>query len=135
MTKVLFVEDELILVETLPAVLQERYSELQVVGFTDLDAAVARLKQEEFDVVLLDISMPPTDTMNYDEVEYGRLTGIAVARTFKESRPNTPIVALTVVSDPALQRRILDAGVDYIINKPAEVDEIAQLLLKVAGSR
>ena len=130
MYRVLFLEDEPHLVDTLPAVLEDRYSELQVVGLTDIAEALTRLTEEEFDVVLLDISMPPTETMDFDQVEYGRLTGIAVVQSIKEIKPDIPVIALTVVSERIVQHQMRSAGIDHIINKPAEIDEIAQSLLR-----
>lgn len=131
MCRILFLEDEPHLVETLPSVLESSYANLHLIGFTDIDEALARLAEEEFDGVLLDISMPPTENMNVDETEYGRLTGIVVVESIERFKPDVPIVALTVVSDPTMQRKMRDAGIDEIINKPAEIDEIAQVLLRV----
>jgi DNA-binding NarL/FixJ family response regulator len=65
-----------------------------------------------------------------DSVEYGRLTGIEVARRMKSHSPNVSIIALTVVSDPGYQRQMRNAGIDQIINKPAELDEIARTILE-----
>jgi CheY-like chemotaxis protein len=134
MPRVLFIEDEPRLVKTLPAVLEDRYKDLQVVGMTDIIEAMNRLKEEEFDVVLLDISMPPTEDMDSGEVEHGRLTGIAVAQSIKKIEPDISIVALTVVSDRAMKSKMLEADIQTIINKPAEIDEIAQALLKSGPS-
>ena len=132
MPRVLLLEDEPFLVETLPAVLEDKYGELQVVGLTSIIEALVRLTEEEFDAVLLDISMPPTEDMDFDEIEYGRLTGITVAQRIKKIKPDIPIVALTVVSDPTMQHKMRSAGIGDIINKPAEIDVIAQTLLRVA---
>lgn len=134
MPRILFIEDEPRLVKTLPRVLEDKQKDLKVVGMTDIVAAINRLKQEKFDVVLLDISMPPTEDMDNGEVEHGRLTGIAVARNIKEIDSEIPIIALTVVSDLTPQRKMREAGIEHIINKPAEPDHIAQVLLKSGRS-
>lgn len=131
MPRVLFLEDEPHLVETLPAILEDIDNRWQVIGFTDINNALDHLRKEAFDAVLLDISMPPTETMDSVEVEHGRLTGIAVAKSIKEIKPEIPIVALTVISDLPLKDKMKDVGIAYTINKPAEIDEIAQTLLRV----
>lgn len=131
MTKVLFLEDEKSLANTLPAVLRDIEDSLDVISFTDIDEALTRLKKEVFDAVLLDISMPPTNTMDSEEIEHGWLTGIAVTRDIKAIRQDIPIIALTGRSDPVLQEKMRQAGIDRIINKPSEPDNIAQVLLKV----
>lgn len=130
MLRVLLIEDEPLLIETLPAVLKDKYSELQVQGMTSIPQALAKLKEKEFDVILLDIAMPPTEDMDPDSIEYGRLTGIEVARRIKEVKPGMPIVALTVVSDPSYQGRMRAVGIEFVINKPVDVDAIAQVLLR-----
>ena len=134
MLRVLLIEDEPLLIETLPAVLKEKYSELHVQGLTSISEALARVKEEGFDVVLLDISMPPSEDMDLDSIEYGRLTGIEVARRIRRVKPDVPIVALTVVSDASYQRRMRDVGIKHIINKPADIDTIAQVLLGATKS-
>jgi CheY-like chemotaxis protein len=128
MPRVLFLEDEPRLVRTLPAVLEDKDNTLQVVGLRDIAEALTRLREEEFDIVLLDISMPPTEDMDFDKVEHGRLTGIAVAQSIKNVKPDMPIIALTVVSKRAMQRKMQDAGIVAVINKPAEIDAIIQIL-------
>jgi CheY-like chemotaxis protein len=134
MPRVLYIEDEPYLVKTLPAVLENRDKTLQIVRFTDIVQALERLREEEFDLVLLDISMPPTEDMDFDQVEQGRLTGIAVAQRIKEMKPDMPIAALTVVSDLAMQRKMRDVGIGEIINKPAEIDAIVQVILRNSSS-
>lgn len=131
MAKILFLEDEPNLVETLPAVLMENHKKLEVTGTTSITDAFTRLASEEFDAVLLDISMPPTDDMDENSVEYGRLTGVEVARRIKQQRPDLPIVSLTVVRNLDMQRKLRDAGILEIINKPAEIETIVQVLLRV----
>jgi CheY-like chemotaxis protein len=133
MPRVLFLEDEPYLVDTLPTVLENKYRDwqLEVVGLASITQALARLADEEFDAVLLDISMPPTEDMDFDAVEYGRLTGVAVAKRIKEVKPDLPIVALTVVSDESMKQKMLKAGIETIINKPADIDLIAQTLFRV----
>ncbi len=112
----------------------DKYGKWQIVGTTDISEALTRVAHEEFDVVLLDISMPPTEGMDLDEIEYGRYTGIEVARRIKRLKPDLPIVALTVVTETSLQQRIREAGVKEILNKPTEFDSIAQMLLRAVQS-
>ncbi len=137
MPRVLFLEDEPNLADSLPEVLMDKmdkYGKWQIVGTTDISEALTRVAHEEFDVVLLDISMPPTEGMDLDEIEYGRYTGIEVARRIKRLKPDLPIVALTVVTETSLQQRIREAGVKEILNKPTEFDSIAQMLLRAVQS-
>lgn len=129
MYKILFLEDELDLVEDLPVLLRE--SKLEVIGTASIPKALNLVANEKFDAVLLDIQMPPMEDMNAEAVGYGRETGIEVARRIKVIEPAVPIVALTVVTDSRIHAKMQEAGIIKIISKPSEVEQIAQTLLRV----
>jgi CheY-like chemotaxis protein len=131
MIKILYLEDEPELVETLPVVLQSRKADLEIQGFGEVKKALDALQTQAYDGVMLDISMPPDEDMDLEIVEYGRLTGIEVARRIKDKYPHLPIVALTVVSDPGMKTLMFEAGISVIINKPAEIDSVLQAILRV----
>lgn len=135
MAKILFLEDEPALVETLPSVIGNKYNSLQIIGTTSVSDALDKVVNEEFDAILLDISMPPTADMDLNGVEHGRLTGIEVANRIKRLKPNMPIVALTVVTELRILSKMRDAGIVEVINKPAEIDAIVQMLNRVIRPR
>ena len=107
MARVLFLEDEDILVENIPILMKE--AGLHVVGTTSIEEALALLKEEEFDAVLLDIMMTPTGDMDEEAVDYGRETGVEVARQMSQIKPETPIVGFTVVTEDL--SRLVEQGV------------------------
>jgi CheY-like chemotaxis protein len=132
MTRVLFLEDEEDLVLYLPRVLKE---DLEIVGTTSIDEALRRFAEEDFDAVLLDIVMPPADDMDAEQLNYGRVTGVEIARRMKDIKPNVPIVAFTVVTDPEIRAEMWKAGIDQIISKPSEPDQIAYGLWRVIRAK
>ena len=133
MLRVLFLEDEPDLAEYLPIVLANRG--LEVIGTTSIDKTLELFEKEDFDAVLLDIMMSPTPDMDAEKLDYGRRTGIEVARRMKAAKPDVPIVAFTVVTDPKVRQEMRKAGiVVMIISKPDEPARIAQELLRIIGN-
>ena len=102
MHRVLYLEDEKSLVEDLPTLLREK--ELEVVGTTSVSKALTWISEQHFDAVLLDIQMPP-ENIDPESVDFGRETGVDVARRIKNIKPEIPIVAFTVVRDTQILRR------------------------------
>jgi signal transduction histidine kinase/CheY-like chemotaxis protein len=81
------------------------------------EEALRLLKQQKFDLVLLDIQMPGID-------------GLEVARHFRaaERPPRTPIVALTAHTTHEMREKCLAAGFDSILAKPVSQASLAAVL-------
>lgn len=128
MYRVLFLDDERSLVQALPRLLKSKG--LYMIGTTSITEAIELFAKEKFDAVLLDVMMPPAEDMDAEALDYGRETGIEVARRMQTQKPAVPIVALTVVRDREMQARMREAGIVEIINKPAETEQIVETLLR-----
>jgi len=128
--RVLFIEDEEELVRDLPPILESKGFEVTVT--TDVAEALKIFAELDFDVVLIDIAMPPASDMNAKALGYGRETGIEVARRLRDMRPDIPIVALTVIRDEQIVSRMRKAGIRYILHKPQELQCIVETLEKAA---
>jgi CheY-like chemotaxis protein len=131
--RVLYLEDEEDTLEVLPLYLREEG--IEIIGTLSIEDALQWVSEQSFDAVLLDIMMPPTENMDDESLDYGRLTGIEVARRVKAIKPGLPIVAFTVLTDREIRKQIRDAGVIAIISKPCEPDVIADTLLRVIRNR
>jgi CheY-like chemotaxis protein len=129
MHRILFLEDEGDLVQYLPRLLKER--DLEVVATSSIPEALKKFEKEHFDAVLLDIMMPPSEDMDAEALDFGRKTGIEVTQRMKKIKPNVPIVAFTVLTDPEIQAQMRKAGVTKICNKPSEVEQINDALRQV----
>jgi DNA-binding response OmpR family regulator len=80
-----------------------------------LDAAVARLLQQKFDVVLLDLSLPDSQ-------------GLHTVREIERAAPQTPVVVLTGLDDEAVALEAVRAGAqDYLVKS----DVAGHLLARV----
>jgi two-component system response regulator MprA len=109
MTKLLVVDDD-------PALSRTLRRALAVEGYAvdcaaDGVEALDRLGGEEYDAVVLDVSMP-------------RLDGLAVCRRLRERRDRTPVLMLTARDDVRDRVSGLDAGADDYLAKPFALDEL-----------
>jgi DNA-binding NarL/FixJ family response regulator len=79
----------------------ERADEIELVATrNDLDSLAAAIEEEEPDVVLTDIRMPPT---NSDE-------GIRLANELRSSKPDVGVVILSQHSDPVYAMALFESG-------------------------
>jgi two-component system sensor histidine kinase/response regulator len=89
-------------------------------------AALQALKDNQFDLVLMDVQMP-----NMDGFE-------ATARIRREERENgqhMPIVAMTAHALKGDEERCLAAGMDAYVSKPIRIGELLATIEKVTGQR
>ncbi|HOW56571.1 MAG TPA: sigma-54 dependent transcriptional regulator, partial [Smithellaceae bacterium] len=104
--KILIVDDEQVALTSIQRLLKRRG--LRNVEICDNGSeAITRLKNEEFDVVLLDILMPDTD-------------GLKVLESVKPYCPQTEFIVLTAIHDIAMTVKTLRLGAyDYLV-KPVD---------------
>lgn len=106
--KILVVDDEKEINETLSEVLTNRGH--QMFSAFDGDEAIKILKENNIDLVLLDMRMPKVD-------------GIEVIKAIKQHSPKTRIMVITGYADTFLQRA-KELGVDGFFVKPVRLDAI-----------
>jgi len=103
---------------------------LQKLGMTTLQAndgraAVALHERERADVILMDMHMPELDGLEATRAIR------AIERAHGSRR--TPIAALTANVLPEDRRRCLEAGMDDVLVKPFDSQQLAELLHRLAG--
>ena len=121
--KILIIEDEKLLADSLKALLQSK-------GFTadavyDGEEGAAYAETGMYDLLILDVLLPGLD-------------GYQVVRRVRRERCTVPVLMLTAKS--ALEDRIegLDAGADYYLTKPFDTRELlacVNALLRRQGSQ
>ncbi|HCO62492.1 MAG TPA: DNA-binding response regulator [Clostridiales bacterium] len=121
--RILVIEDEVLLADSLRSLLERRGFDVEVVydGETGADYALLGV----YDLLILDVMMPG-------------LNGYQVARQVRANRCGTPILMLTARS--GLEDRIegLNAGADYYLTKPFDSRELLaciNALLRRQGSQ
>ena len=125
--RVLIAEDAYLTREGTRRLLAER-DEVEVVGTAgDLDSVLAEARRLEPDVVLMDVKMPPTHTME----------GIEAAHTIKGERPSTGIVMLTQHDDEEYVWALLEEGVagyGYLHKiRVGDLDQLVRAMREVAS--
>jgi CheY-like chemotaxis protein len=86
--------------------------------------AVDLIEKAPFDIVLMDVKMPVMDGLE------------ATSRIRRSNNPRvrtTRIVALTAYAMPEDRQRIMAAGMNDVVTKPIEVEELADVLRRVLG--
>lgn len=121
--KILVIEDEKMLADSLKAMLERRGFEVEVAYDGETGEEYAELGI--YDLLILDVMMPKMD-------------GYQVARQVRAKRCGTPILMLTAKS--SLEDRIegLNAGADYYLTKPFDTRELMaciNALLRRQGSQ
>ncbi len=87
-------------------------------GFTVQEAtdgleAIAALQLDTFDAIVLDLSMP-------------RVDGVSALDTFKIMRngAGVPVITVTALDDPAIEKRALEAGAAVFMRKPVTPQQV-----------
>ena len=108
--------DHLLVVDDDPELLRFLLDDLQAeglrcTGVLNGQEALMRLRQERFDLVVLDWGLPDFD-------------GVEICRRLRRTGDTTPVLMLT--AHDALEERVkaLDAGADDFLTKPFELEEL-----------
>jgi len=113
--RVLIVDDETDFLETIVNRLLKR--KIDATGVPCGEAALALIKEKNFDVVLLDIKMP------------GGMDGIEILREIKKIQPSTEVILLTGHASIETSIEGMQLGAfDYLI-KPVKFAELLEKLI------
>ena len=107
--KILIIEDEQLLADSIAEVLRRKGFEAEAVYDGETGAEYAELGV--YDLLILDVMMPGLD-------------GYTVARQVRARHLGTPILMLTARSEVADKVEGLDCGADYYLTKPFEPKEL-----------
>ena len=128
--RVLFIEDERFFLEQL----QMALTDYEITPAYSAVKGMELIQDGDFDAVLLDIMMSPSEDMDPEFVDYGRSTGVEICRRIKNLKPELPVIALTVVRDPGILDRIREAGASRVLNKPASSSAVSECLSEVLSA-
>jgi signal transduction histidine kinase/ActR/RegA family two-component response regulator len=128
--KILLVDDNAVNLMVARLMLKKCFPKSDVVEASSGAAALMHLRQTPFDVVLLDMVMPEID-------------GLEVVRTLRHDFDlpvrQMPVLALTASSNPVDRDKCLAAGMNDVINKPIDqqqlVDKMSALLVLTSQGR
>lgn len=107
--KILVVEDEKLLAESIRTLLQEKGFEADAVY--DGEAGVDYAESGVYDLIILDVMMP-------------KMNGYQVAKKLRSTHLSTPILMLTAKSELLDRVKGLNSGADYYLTKPFDAREL-----------
>lgn len=117
--RVLLLDDEPIVGERLSPALEKLG--FQVEAFTESRAAVQRLIEQRFDVLVTDLKMKKPD-------------GFEVMDFVKEHSPSTQVVIITGFATVDTARETLKGGAADFIAKPFKIRELCDLIVKLTST-
>src|SRR5512132_1571297 len=116
--RVVYADDSFLMRQALEAVLERLDGVEAVAGCVDGDALLAAVEEQQADVVVTDMRMPPS----------GETEGIRIAHRLRERHPSVGLVVLTQYADPRYGLALLEAGTEgrgYLlkerVNDPREL--------------
>ncbi len=114
---ILVVEDERVNAMVISAMLQKLGQTVTLA--TDGKAAIAKVGEQHFDCIFMDIQMPEMDGIETTKI---------IRNDLSNSCHNTPIIALTAHAMKGDRERFLEAGMNDYLTKPIELSELTELL-------
>jgi CheY-like chemotaxis protein len=120
LNRVLIVDDSSTVRSVVRKVLQASAFRLEAEEAADGGSAIARAKQQKFDIVFLDCQMPGID-------------GFATLAELKLSQPQAKVVMITGMRDIRIEDRARAEGASDFLYKPFFAKDIDALLAKMMG--
>ena len=114
-TSILILDDEPIVSKRLAPSLEKKGYEVE--AFTTSAAALARVRERRFDIVVTDLKMEGVDGMQF-------LTEV------KEKYPDTEVIVITGFATMATAKESFNKGVFDFLAKPFKLGEIADVIAK-----
>ncbi len=117
--KIFVVDDHQLVIDGITSMLMNE-PEFEISGTANKpEDVLTMLEKKQVDVLLTDIQMPG-------------LTGVELTRQMRKKHPNVYILALSMFSDMAVIRQMLDSGISGYILKNTGKRELIEALKKVA---
>jgi len=109
LTRVLILEDDLLLGETLVDLLED--SNIEATHSTNGQMALDTIYKQKFDLYLLDINVPLID-------------GVTLLKELRDANDDTPTIFLTSHKEKEMMQNSFESGADDFVTKPFDSDEL-----------
>ncbi|HVS50754.1 MAG TPA: response regulator transcription factor [Opitutaceae bacterium] len=121
--KILIVDDHAVVRQGLKQILAEEFKRAEFGESSNVQEAIDKVWKENWDVVVLDITMP------------GR-SGLEVLKEIKKTRPKLPVLMLSMHPEDQFAVRLLKIGASGYMTKESAPNELVGAVKKVvAGGR
>jgi len=103
--------------------LQEQFSmeDFEVDTAEDGEFALQKIKENNYDLILLDVKMPKMD-------------GLTVLQEIRKLDKNPQVIMLSAVSDVPTAMECVRLGAKDYISKPYDPEELLHIVIKLLGS-
>jgi DNA-binding NarL/FixJ family response regulator len=122
MIKIIIVDDHAVVRKGLKQIIEEAPDLFVSDEASSGNELLEKLNDNQYDVVLLDISMPGKD-------------GLDTLKDLKFQAPDLPVIIFTVYPEEQYALRVLKSGAAGYINKECEPEELIKAIRKVAEGR
>jgi two-component system, NarL family, invasion response regulator UvrY len=122
MKKFLLVDDHIVVRSGIQGLLSEIFKPCEIHEAGDSESATEKLKQHQYDLVMMDIQMPNSDTMGlmeYIQVKY----------------PEAKVLIFSMSAENIYAKRFLKAGAMGFLSKDSSLDEIKKAINMVLNNR
>ena len=122
MKKFLLVDDHIVVRSGIGGLLSEIFSPCEIHEAGDTESATEKLKQHRYDLIMMDIQMPNSDTMGlmeYIQVRY----------------PEAKVLIFSMSAENVYAKRFLKAGAKGFLSKDSSLDEIKKAINIVLNNR
>ena len=122
MKKILIADDHSIVRTGLSFLIRSEYISVQIDECNDGDSAWKKIQSTEYDLVVMDISMPGTDSVN-------------LLKNIFTLQPQVKVLIVSMNSEEIYAKRFLQLGVMGFINKEADALELRKAIVSVMNNR
>ncbi|HMU11021.1 MAG TPA: response regulator transcription factor [Ferruginibacter sp.] len=122
MKKFLLVDDHVVVRSGIKTLLSEMYSPAEIHEAMDGETAMQKMKENSYDLVMLDIQMPKTDTlglMEYIHIKY----------------PQAKVLMFSMSAENIYAKRFMKAGAYGFISKEAPLEEITRAINMILNNK
>jgi DNA-binding NtrC family response regulator len=118
--KVLLVDDEQDFLDALAQRMQSRG--MDVTATTSAEEALAKVAEEPFDAIILDLMMP-------------KINGLSLLKSIKKERPELQVILLTGFVSLEKGIEAMKSGAVDFLEKPADVAQLAAIVQKAKAQK
>lgn len=122
MKRFLLVDDHVVVRSGIKILLSEIYKPAEIHEAFDGESTLAKLKEEQYDLIMLDIQMPNTDTLG-------------LMKVIKQDYPSAKVLIFSMSAENIYAKRFMKAGAYGFISKEASMDEIKKAINLILNDR
>jgi two-component system invasion response regulator UvrY len=122
MKKFLLVDDHVVVRSGIKLLLLEIFKPAEIYEAADGEGVLEKLKEHVFDLIILDIQMPKTDT-------------IGLMETIHIQYPDAKVLMFSMSAEKIYAKRFLKAGAKGFVSKEAPLEEIIKAVNQILNNR